>query len=277
MTDLEKTENNNLSFPFMHIISAIDDLTKRAIPYQQTLLYAENLLPEYIECAYKTKLLIAKTYSIAHNTASLCGELDNAFSLKLASYNVDFFLASSVEKIKSLYDNRNIDIAVDCSAECKKVILDIRRTSLILFNLISNAVIHSGVKDKKISIFARIENQNFILSVKDNGKGVPKSQHKHLFSAYQDKLTAVKLKETSGGLFTSGTGLAVSLKAATEMNGSLSFIPTNNGAKFELIIPQDKKPLSVGEAIDYSPSEYEIETYLADSLLMYLLEDEENK
>ena len=277
MTELEKTNNSNSSIPLLHIIRAIDELTKRAVPYQQTLLYAENLLPEYLECAYKTKLLITKTYSIAHNTASLCGELDKTFLPKLATYNIEFFLSSSVERIKSLYDNRNIEINIDCSEDCKKVILDIRRTALILFNLISNAVIHSGVKHKEISISARVENKSFILSVKDNGKGVPKSQQKNIFSSYENKLSVLTIKETSGGLFNSGTGLAVSLKAANEMNGTLSFIPTSQGAKFELIIPQDRQHVPLGEPINFSLSKSEIEEYLADSLLMFLLEDEKNK
>ncbi len=268
MSDISK------NLPLIHILRAVDELTKRAVPYQQTLLYAENMLPEYIECAYKTKLLIAKTYSLAHNTAILWGDEDTSSSVKLACYNLEYFLNAALDKIKSLYDNRRIEITID-TLGCKKVLLDIRRTSLILFNLISNAVIHSNVKEKQITISARLEDNNFILSVRDNGKGIPKTQIKNLFSSYENKLTNKKLYDTGGGLFNFGTGLAVSLKAAKEMNGNLSYIPTNTGAKFELVIPQ-RDTSSIGEVIDYMPSIQEVEEYLADSLLMFCLEDEKN-
>lgn len=262
-------KQNNQPIPSLLITQVVDELTKKAVPYQQTLLYAENMLPEHIECAYKTKLLITKTYSTTHNILSLYG--NQSSSLALANYNIEYFLSAALSKITSLYDNPNIEINIDYQTDCKKVVLDIKRTSLILFNLISNAVIHSGVKNKQILISAKVEDNNFILSVRDNGKGVLKSREQHLFSAYETRLTTKELKET-GGLFNVGTGLAVSKKAAEEMHGSLIHIPTSEGAKFELIIPQNEKMLALNQITNYDPTISEIETYLADSILMLYLE-----
>lgn len=174
---------------------------------------------------------------------------------------MEYFLASAVNEIKKMYDNRNIEIILSCTKECKSIILDIRRTSTILFNLVSNSVVHGGNKEKSIIISASIKGNNFVLSVRDNGKGISKSERENLFSTYKNKLSSKKLKETGGGLFTSGTGLSVSKKAAVEMGGTLRYIPSSSGSLFELSIPQDIQPSDLQSTLDYAIGKSEAQMF----------------
>lgn len=73
-----------------------------------------------------------------------------------------------------------------------------------LANLLDNAIKYSRTAGK-INISTREENQQVILQIADNGKGIPESEHKNVFKRF------VQLNEYRG---TPGHGLGLSLVAA---------------------------------------------------------------
>ncbi|MCK5664486.1 MAG: HAMP domain-containing histidine kinase [Thiotrichaceae bacterium] len=73
-----------------------------------------------------------------------------------------------------------------------------------LANLLDNAIKYSRSAGK-IDISTRVENQQVILQIADNGKGIPESEHKNVFKRF------VQLNEYRG---TPGHGLGLSLVAA---------------------------------------------------------------
>lgn len=246
---------------------AIDNLIEKTTPYLQSLMYVKNLEPEQLECIYKTKLYITKTYADIHNIAELYGSNDGISSLKFASYNIEHFLKASIKQILKMFANQNIDIKYDCSKSSNSVFLDIRRTSLILFNLISNSIIHTKNKDKQILISTFDRGDDFIISVKDNGQGIQPSMQKNLFTLSNKKFSTKLIDKTGGGLILTGIGLVIAQKSANDMSGTLKYIPSKAGAVFELSVPQHQHHMSFGETINYEPTQYECELYLASAIL----------
>lgn len=267
INDLKATYSNENIDPVRISQWAIDNLMEKTSPYLQTLMYIKNLEPEQLECVYKTKLYITKTYSDIHNIAELYGADDAVSSLKFASYNIEHFLNAATKQILKMFDKYNIDILYDCSKTSKNVYLDIRRTSLILFNLISNSIIHTKNKEKIIKISAFHRGDDFVLSVSDNGQGIKPSMRDNLFTISDKLLSSKFMDRTGSGLILTGIGLPVAQKSAKDMDGTLNYIPSKSGAVFELSIPQHKHNMTFGEIINYEPTQYEYELYFSSAIL----------
>lgn len=267
INDLKATYSNENIDPVRISQWAIDNLMEKTSPYLQTLMYVKNLEPEQLECIYKTKLYITKTYSDIHNIAELYGTDDAVSSLKFASYNIEHFLNAATKQILKMFDKYDIDILFDCSKTSKNVYLDIRRTSLILFNLISNSIIHTKNKEKLIKISAFHRGDDFVLSVSDNGQGIKPSMRDNLFTISDKLLSSKFMDRTGSGLILTGIGLPVAQKSAKDMGGTLNYIPSKSGAVFELSVPQHKHNMTFGEIINYEPTQYEYELYFSSAIL----------
>ena len=102
----------------------------------------------------------------------------------------------------------------------------------VLLNLINNAIqalIASPQKLKKLSIDARQQGDAVLLTVSDNGEGIPEPSQQHLF----ELLSSSK----SSGM---GLGLWLCKHIVTRHGGSIAFEPViEGGAKFIVCLPID--------------------------------------
>ncbi|WP_088343338.1 MULTISPECIES: HAMP domain-containing sensor histidine kinase [Rhodomicrobium] len=108
----------------------------------------------------------------------------------------------------------------------------------ILTNLVRNAmqVLESAADLPKpvITVAARQDGDNLLISVADNGPGVPPRARANLFQAFQGSVRV-------GG---TGLGLAISAELARAHGGSLWLDDSAPGATFCLKFPNPERPLS---------------------------------
>ncbi|OGG08208.1 hypothetical protein A3D05_05740 [Candidatus Gottesmanbacteria bacterium RIFCSPHIGHO2_02_FULL_40_24] len=123
--------------------------------------------------------------------------------------------------------------------------LDPRLMRIIYQNLISNAVKYTG-KEGKIEINHtimkkgemadknhRINTESVLITVSDNGWGIPKKQQEKIFTKLF-RADNAKLKDSSG----TGLGLYIVKSVIEQFNGSVWFeSEENKGTKFFVIIP----------------------------------------
>jgi two-component system sensor histidine kinase KdpD len=101
----------------------------------------------------------------------------------------------------------------------------------LLYNLVNNAAIHSGV-DSEIEVSAGKENNNMVLKVKDNGRGFPSTELKNVFDKFY------RLDNTGA----TGTGLGLSIvKGFTEaLGGQVElFSEAGKGSEFIVQVPAE--------------------------------------
>jgi PAS domain S-box-containing protein len=101
----------------------------------------------------------------------------------------------------------------------------------ILFNLISNAIKFSK-EDKEIEIVCIATDSEVVISVKDNGIGIPKEDQQHLFERFFRGHNVVHIQGT-------GLGLNIVARYVELMNGTIEIeSKENNGTTFTIKIPQ---------------------------------------
>ncbi|MEI6242593.1 MAG: ATP-binding protein [Chlamydiota bacterium] len=155
--------------------------------------------------------------------------------LTLNKANIPFqkFLEKSIEDLRWLTKGKNIQIVLQNNEPDVSVSFDPVRIDQVLNNLISNAVKFSP-SNTTITIQAKKENSSMVVSVSDEGQGIPKEEIKNLFTFFTTSSTKPLLqKESSTGL-----GLAISKKIIEAHSGRME--AKNNdlkGTTFTFYLP----------------------------------------
>ena len=107
------------------------------------------------------------------------------------------------------------------------VYLDLNLLKNCIINLITNAIKYSG-EDTFIEFNTEIKDKNYLITVKDNGIGIPETDQKHLFQPFFRA-------HNTGNIPGTGLGLNIVLRYASLMNGRVHFESMlNKGTKFIL-------------------------------------------
>ncbi|BAU55085.1 PAS domain-containing sensor histidine kinase [Mucilaginibacter gotjawali] len=98
-----------------------------------------------------------------------------------------------------------------------------------VFNLLSNAIKYSG-EDGVIEVKTIKNEEQYIITVRDNGIGIPVVDQAHLFEPF---FRAGNIGTIQG----TGLGLNIVKRYVELMNGKISFKSDENGTIFELVLP----------------------------------------
>ncbi|MES1174510.1 MAG: GAF domain-containing protein [Myxococcales bacterium] len=102
------------------------------------------------------------------------------------------------------------------------------RLARVIHNLARNAIEAMGEAGGTLTIGARMDGQDLVLSVADTGPGIPKAIEGQLFQSF------VTMGKAGG----TGLGLAIVKKIVEEHGGSVSVTSSSAGATFEIRLPQ---------------------------------------
>lgn len=268
-----------VSVAFVNSISAVrmakqelDRTVAKISPEIQGMLCLDGLASENIASLKKVLYMLAAAQCKVANITELFGD-DSVSALRFACYDANAYLKTLINSIIRELGCADDTILIDCAACCDSIILDVRRTSIIISNLISNAIIHSKTRNTQIKLTAFLRGDDFVIEVSDNGHGISKSKIKTLFSAYEEIKNPKMLPKFDAGLTESGLGLSVCRKAAREMDGDVNYIPSPKGARFELYIPQLKRIDMFFEDAVYIPNKDDYQKYIASAVLHLLDSD----
>lgn len=127
---------------------------------------------------------------------------------ELKCYKVIDLLDLSKYSSRLIANQKNIEIATDIEDNLPELLVDENRVQQIFENLLSNAVKFSHA-NTTITVKARREEDRVLISVIDQGQGIPPEEMPKLFKPYEKTSVRPTGKETSTGL-----GLAIVKKLA---------------------------------------------------------------
>ena len=133
--------------------------------------------------------------------------------------------------------NKSINFTVKCP---ENIILktDKQRLRQVLDNLIRNSVDFVPTKDGKISVEAKLKENNIIFSVHDNGPGIPKEKQSNIFKKFYQIDTSHTRKHGGTGL-----GLVICKGIAEGLEGKIWLESEfGKGTSFFICLPaEDQK------------------------------------
>ena len=125
--------------------------------------------------------------------------------IKLENCKLKSILEDSIEDLKNYCDEQEAEVTLENIDENLSVYADPSKISLVIKNLISNAVKYRKENVKpKILIDIIKKSNNVIVSVKDNGRGIPQDYLEKIFEKF------IQVKVSNDGKI-EGTGLGLSI------------------------------------------------------------------
>ncbi len=154
-----------------------------------------------------------------------------ALKLKMSYIQLDDIARSTVEAMRPL--ERDHMFTVDFPPDFPTVAGDSERLRQVLRNLLNNAVKYSPA-DTLIRVGGRFEPNRVVVSVSDEGPGIPLDQQRHLFERFSRGSVA---QDTSSG---AGLGLYLS-KAIVEAHGGDIWVESTpgQGTTFYFSLPRN--------------------------------------
>ncbi|MEJ7730285.1 MAG: ATP-binding protein [Polyangiaceae bacterium] len=139
-------------------------------------------------------------------------------------------------------ERRGLELSVEVAPDLPAVWCDRGAVIDALVNLLSNAYKYGG-QPRHIRIGASLHERGVAISVRDNGKGIPRAEHKRIFEKFY-RVDDLLSRQREG----SGLGLAIVQHVARAHRGKVEVdSEPGKGSSFSLIIPLGE-PRTVPEA-----------------------------
>jgi two-component system phosphate regulon sensor histidine kinase PhoR len=118
-------------------------------------------------------------------------------------HDVRGIVDEAIAAFEPVRERRNVDVTIDIAADLPKLLCD--RSALVdsLVNLVSNAYKYGG-QPRHIEIAARANDREVAITVRDNGKGIARNEHKRIFEKFY-RVDDLLARQQEG----SGIGLAI--------------------------------------------------------------------
>ncbi|MEP0869981.1 PAS domain S-box protein [Trichocoleus desertorum AS-A10] len=157
--------------------------------------------------------------------------------LKLEEINLEHLVKATTEELRSLAEQKNLDLSVSTNLLNPGIINDSMRLRQVLVNLLSNAI--KFTESGSVKVMAWEVSANCVaIAVQDTGIGIAESDLQHIFEEFRqvDQTTTRK----HGG---TGLGLAITDWLVQMMNGSITVESVvGQGSIFRVELPRQVSP-----------------------------------
>ena len=193
------------------------------------------------EFTKEQKEFLQKTYQTNERMIKLVNDLLNVarieegrFVYQPKAVEFDQLVQKVFESLKDLAQKKNLKfkLVIKESKKPKVVKVDIEKITLVIKNLIENAI-HYTPSGGEITVRVERQDKEVLFSVQDTGVGIPKDQQKRVFTRFFRGANVIKM-ETEG----TGLGLFISKNIVEAHGGKIWFkSKENKGSTFFFTLP----------------------------------------
>ena len=220
--------SHELRTPLTSVKSYLEALDEGAL--------SEPVAPDFI------KVLLDETNRMMRMVSDLLSlsRIDNATShldIELTNFTAFItFILNRFDKIRSQNDDKKYEIIRDYPINSIWVEIDTDKMTQVIDNIINNAIKYSP-DGGKITVNMKTTDIQMILSISDEGLGIPKKDLPKIFDRFYrvDKARS----RAQGG---SGLGLAIAKEIIKQHNGFIwAKSEYGKGSTFTIVLPYDKE------------------------------------
>lgn len=169
---------------------------------------------------------------LVHDLEELSQAEAGQIALELERVNPLIFVQTAVDRLLLQYNDKGVKLVTDFADGLPGVLTDPARMTQVMLNLLGNALQYTP-EDGRVVVSIAADAQNVIITVQDNGIGIPADALPHVFERFYrvDKSRS----RTGGG---SGIGLTISKHLVEAHNGCLTATSAglNQGSTFTVTL-----------------------------------------
>ncbi len=121
----------------------------------------------------------------------------------LREHEVQTIVDEAIAAFEPTRERRNVELSIDVAPELPRLLCDKSAVVDSMVNLLANAYKYGG-QPRRIEIAARANEREVAISVRDNGKGIARNEHKRIFEKFY-RVDDLLARQQEG----SGIGLAI--------------------------------------------------------------------
>ena len=138
----------------------------------------------------------------------------NEFPMEKETVQSKSYFHPLFQQMKMDVEQKGVTLLVNEPIKNVELLIDTSRIEQVVTNLIDNAVRYGGTS---ITIDTRLNDHFFVVSVRDNGKGIPTNELQHIFNRFY-RVEKSRSREHGG----TGLGLAISKAIIEAHDGDLT-------------------------------------------------------
>jgi len=152
--------------------------------------------------------------------------------LDLRPVNISTLVSSCVETVQFQAEKKQQTIAVRYAPDLPAISADANRLREVLLNLLENAVQYTQAGGR-IEVAAETRNGDAVITVADNGIGIPQTEQQRIFERFY-RVDAARSREAGG----TGLGLSIA-RHIVEAHGGRIWLESNlgEGSRFHFSVP----------------------------------------
>ncbi len=170
----------------------------------------------------------------------LVGDILNASRIELGQVDVHpvptdmgKFLRAQIKELRPIANAKGVKVRRHIDSNAKEADVDRNILELIVNNFLTNAIRYANSQKGIVKVSFTPNEEGYLLSVKDNGIGIPKGDQPYIFYRFYRGHNNANIKEHGTGL-----GLHTVKQMAEAAGYKLSFVSVKGeGATFSLQIP----------------------------------------
>ncbi len=186
--------------------------------------HASENYNEYEKSVDKIEEHVERARKITHNMLGFARRMEH----RLDDVDINNVLNQTIELLQNHARTNNIDIQKDLQPDLPIIASDQSQLQQVFLNMINNAI-DAIEKDGLIDVKTRQEDSRIVISVKDNGPGIPEENLKKVFDPF------FTTKEVGKG---TGLGLSVSYNIIEKLGGAITVeSKASEGTVFSVKLP----------------------------------------
>jgi signal transduction histidine kinase/ligand-binding sensor domain-containing protein len=176
---------------------------------------------------------------------------NNKMRLHVKPIDLVAFCKEVFDSFSPLAHHKNIEMVFKSDRDSSEVWVDPKQTDVVLYNILSNAIKFTPSGKKVTFGISHEAKERVIVSIKDEGKGIPQKNIQDIFTRY----TIMSDHESSG----TGIGLSLAFEITKLHGGALSVeSQRGEGSTFNISLRQGKKHMEKRDDIEFDLTENEI-------------------
>ena len=157
--------------------------------------------------------------------------------LKVEVFDLAPLVISTVEELRSLAEQKNLNLQVNLTESSIPVVNDSVRVRQVLINLLSNAIKFTHTGSVRLEVW-ELPDDRVAITVSDTGIGITAADQKHIFQEFWQVNQSVTRRYGGTGL-----GLSISHGLVQLMQGTISVeSQTGKGSTFRIELPRRVAP-----------------------------------
>lgn len=180
----------------------------------------------------------------------IVGDILNVSRLDMGRVNITahpldllLLVRACVHDVQPFADERGIALHLEVPETLPKVAIDEVILTQVVHNLLTNAIRYTSLLEGRVVVRLVVQDDGYVISVQDNGIGIPRSAQPHVFERFYRARNAV-------GVETQGSGLGLYLaKVMTDAFGGKLWFDTEmgKGTTFYVWMPKEGMVQAKGE------------------------------